>query len=446
MTKEQYLKNKSRYLEKVQEKFNDRSYYKRHIKSRNFLEYTSYLLSALSIVAGGTALYAGFMSLFGINDTLLNMLEHNLILTLTALSVTIPILYFLEKLKHRFHSDGLEEMFLVTDDLGSFERKIGIFLSVVSICLSAVGGVLIANEIAGTKDTKTIIAIQDKNASTLQSFEQNIASKQSEIDDINAKINDYSTNKAYQNRQGQILYKHLSTIKSLEGQKAALQNQKSELEAGLINANETVKSELIEAGVYDKVGLNMNSKATQVFALKMAFAQLLIDILLYLSLRFVVFFEYKVANEEGKIVEVKQKQVTRQQSVVPNNFNLATNEDRTIVKGFAGRTQSVTQAPTQPKTVVTQQTQPTQPRNNVIIASDYTKIRNNMMTNYARLKKGYTDSRFENVKDGIEQFCDLGLKCWIEDDKLNAETLGKGTLNNKSVKVTYTDTLKIKYV
>lgn len=102
-------KQKQRFLKIVDKKLNDRSYYKRHIKSRNFVEWLSYFFSLISVVFGITALYSLFMMMFGEKDTLLNMLSNNPLLSITALFLGIPILYLIEYLKHKFHTDGLQE-------------------------------------------------------------------------------------------------------------------------------------------------------------------------------------------------------------------------------------------------------------------------------------------------------------------------------------------------
>ena len=272
------------FVNRVTQKFSDRSYYTRHIKSRRAAEWSSYVLSILSIFAGFTALYKILLNLTGVNDTLLNSLNDNFTLSLLVFAIAIPILYFLEVLKHRFHTDGLQELFLVTDDLGAFERKVGAFLSIVSICLSGYGGYLIADEIAGTQDQKTIVAIESKYTNKVNDLTAAISSKKAEISSVTAKINDYQTSSKYQNKQGQILYKFINEISKLESQKVRLSSELSSLEAQQIAINDDIRSEQQKAGVYDKIGLTMNSEATKGFIFKMAGGQLLIDILLYLAL------------------------------------------------------------------------------------------------------------------------------------------------------------------
>ena len=235
-------KNRSHFVNRVTQKFSDRSYYTRHIKSRTAAQLSSYVLSTLSIFAGFTALYKMLINLTGVNDTLLNSLNDNFTLSLLIFAIAIPMLYFLEVLKHRFHSDGLQELFLVTDDLGAFERKVGAFLSIVSICLSGYGGYLIADEIAGTQDQKTIVAIESKYENKVNDLTTAIQSKKDEISSVTAKINDYQTSSKYQNRQGKILYKFINEISKLESQKARLSSELSSLEAQQIGVNDDIKS------------------------------------------------------------------------------------------------------------------------------------------------------------------------------------------------------------
>ena len=446
------------FVNRVTQKFSDRSYYTRHIKSRRAAEWSSYVLSILSIFAGFTALYKILLNLTGVNDTLLNSLNDNFTLSLLVFAIAIPILYFLEVLKHRFHTDGLQELFLVTDDLGAFERKVGAFLSIVSICLSGYGGYLIADEIAGTQDQKTIVAIESKYTNKVNDLTAAISSKKDEISSVTAKINDYQTSSKYQNKQGQILYKFINEISKLESQKVRLSSELSGLEAQQIAINDDIRSEQQKAGVYDKIGLTMNSEATKGFIFKMAGGQLLIDILLYLALRFVVFFEYRVAIEEGKIETKKEAVKTPKTTskVVSSDILTTSNAGGVYARqtiGFNTQNRSQNRAKQteskQGQTFVTQDTQPhTKQGKQITIVGDYSKVRNNMMNNYSRLVKGYTDKRFENVKEGIEYFCSLGLKCYIDGDgKLQAETLQGGTLSKDSVKVSWDDSkgLIIKY-
>jgi len=454
-------KNRSHFVNQVTQKFSDRSYYTRHIKSRTAAQLSSYVLSTLSIFAGFTALYKMLINLTGVNDTLLNSLNDNFTLSLLIFAIAIPMLYFLEVLKHRFHSDGLQELFLVTDDLGAFERKVGAFLSIVSICLSGYGGYLIADEIAGTQDQKTIVAIESKYENKVNDLTTAIQSKKDEISSVTAKINDYQTSSKYQNRQGKILYKFINEISKLESQKARLSSELSSLEAQQIGVNDDIKSEQITAGVYDKIGLTMNSKATQGFIFKMAGGQLLIDILLYLCLRFVVFFEYKVAIEEGNIESKKEafkeskkpKQVKTEVMDLDNGSAVYARQTIGFKTENRPQNRSKQTAPKQPQNFVTQDTQPQtkQPKQGkqLTIVGDYSKIRNNMMNNYIRLQKGYTVKRFENVKEGIEYFCSLGLKCWIDDSgKLQGDTLTSGSLKKDNVSVSWDEAnkkLNIKY-
>jgi len=446
------------FVNRVTQKFSDRSYYTRHIKSRRAAEWSSYVLSILSIFAGFTALYKILLNLTGVNDTLLNSLNDNFTLSLLVFAIAIPILYFLEVLKHRFHTDGLQELFLVTDDLGAFERKVGAFLSIVSICLSGYGGYLIADEIAGTQDQKTITAIESKYTNKVNDLTAAIVSKKDEISSVTAKINDYQTSSKYQNKQGQILYKFINEISKLESQKVRLSSELSGLEAQQIAINDDIRSEQQKAGVYDKIGLTMNSEATKGFIFKMAGGQLLIDILLYLALRFVVFFEYRVAIEEGKIETKKEAVKTPKTTskVVSSDILTTSNSGGVYARqtiGFNTQNRSQNRAKQteskQDQTFVTQDTQPhTKQGKQITIVGDYSKVRNNMMNNYSRLVKGYTDKRFENVKEGIEYFCSLGLKCYIDGDgKLQAETLQGGTLSKDFVKVSWDDSkgLIIKY-
>lgn len=191
-------------------------------------------------------------------------------------------------------------------------------MTLISISISGFGGVLLANEIAGTKDQSTIVAIEQKHESSKTDLINTIGNKQTEIDNVGAQLDDYKNNAKYQNNKGQILYQWIDEVDKLESQKILLGNEKTNLEDQLLAVDETIKTDLKDAGVYDKVGLAMESKATKLFALGMAGGQILIDLFVYLCLSFIVKFEVKVGKEEGVISQSKPNE-TQPKSSVPTS-------------------------------------------------------------------------------------------------------------------------------
>lgn len=392
-------KTKESFVGKIAEQMKPLSFYDRHKLTVSLSSALSVGLSVVSIIAGVTALFSLSMMMFGIDDTLMGVFESRPVFAYSLAVGSVLILALIEKAKHHFHSDGLLENFRNTDDNGSMEMKVAFLLSLISCVLSVCGGVLIANELAGTKAQSTITAIQSEWLPKIEKQEALLAEYQGD---------------GYKNNKGKTLYKVLPIIEETKTQLSSLSND--------------YQTALVNAGVSDKVGMTYNATATVKVAALLGGLQIFVELALFGCLYWIVWFKYRVYTESNSNPLKEETQPPKEVTTVANGqyfqpFQpfppVSINETQppkevTVVKGFnVNRYKDTQQPPTQPiqtpKTIVTQQSQ-VQTK-----VFDYSQTRSNLNMYLNRIHYiGYTDKKIQGIKRYAGALIENGYKVIID--------------------------------
>lgn len=397
-------KTKAAFVDDVKKKLTPKSFYERHILTVNLSKFLSIILSVVSVIAGITALFSLFMMMFGIDDTLLGVFTSNPIFAYSLAVVAAILLGLIEVGKHHFHTEGLMERFRNTDDNGKMEKRVAFSFTLISCVLSVAGGVLIANELAGTKTQSKILAIESQ--------------WQPKIEEQTALLKEYQGN-SYKNRQGKTLYKMLPVIEETKQQLSTLQNN--------------YQSALVNAGVSDKVGMAYDSNATFATAALLGGLQVFVEVLLFACLYWIVWFNYRVFTEETTTEDnTTDEETTTTNGIYYQPFAAATNppihnnqhtqpSGHTVVQGFTNRYKQQQQPPTQP-------TQPKQTPQPIVTQQpqvqtkvfDYSQTRSNLKMYWNRInKKGYSDKKFKGIKRYAGALIENGYR--IDIDYINNE-------------------------
>lgn len=385
-------KTKAAFVDDVKKKLTPKSFYERHILTVNLSKFLSIILSVVSVIAGITALFSLFMMMFGIDDTLLGVFTSNPIFAYSLAVVAAILLGLIEVGKHHFHTEGLMERFRNTDDNGKMEKRVAFSFTLISCVLSVAGGVLIANELAGTKTQSKIIAIESQ--------------WQPKIEEQTALLKEYQGN-SYKNRQGKTLYKMLPVIEETKQQLSTLQNN--------------YQSALVNAGVSDKVGMAYDSNATFATAALLGGLQVFVEVLLFACLYWIVWFNYRVFTEETT-EDKPTTEATKTNGTFYQPFAAATStppihnnqhtpqSEHTVVKGFVNKYKQPTQ---QAQTVVQQPTQQIK-----TITFDYSQTKSNLNVYIKRIEKsGYSDRKFAGVKRYASALIKNGYKVDVDYSK-----------------------------
>lgn len=409
-------KKKAYFLKSTANVMQTKSFFDRHYITTIFANLFSYTLSAISVLLGVTAVFSLFKMFFGINEGLLGIFDTRPLLAYCLVFAALAFLTFIEYAKHHFHTEALTEKYRDTDDRGRLETRIALIAQFLSLALSVWGGVIVANELAGTEKAATLAAIQSE-------YEPKIAKASSD------KIS-YENAKKWRGKISDENTPELNRLSAIE----------TDLQAAYLAAKK-------EAGVSSFIATD--AKATFNMAALLGGSQILVEFLLYACLYWIVYFKARVYDEEGKaeattpIQEINAKYFTNQ--------NPTSNQKRTEAKRFANRVRIEKQANTERthkpthtyENFVAQQERPTHTYTHTKELIDLSAEKKRVRLYAKRIQEQYTDTRFERLKQDIKTLATHGIRVDIYEGKVNGffETLPLESI----VAVTFDDGLMVKY-
>jgi|GEM_PF-3251525 len=433
-------KKKETFLKSTAELMQTKSFFDKHYLTTSLASGLSYTLSLISIALGVTAIFTLFKLFFGLNDGLLVAFDNQPILAYSLAFSALAFLAFIEFAKHHFHTEALTEKYRDTDDRGRLETRIALIAQILSMGLSVWGGVIVANELAGTQKAKTLAAIQAE-------YEPKIASS-------SADQTSYFDAKSW---KGKLSDNNI-------GEHNRLTQVKTDLEAAYLTAKE-------EAGVTSFVVTD--AAATFNMAALLGGSQVLVEIMLFGCLWWSVYFKARVFDEETPTLSIKKKvkkEVKNEAEKVDEdvfyessiNQTPAYNETKRIeVKGFGNRnnienntpnlshnTEQNTEHNTAQNTtqnaqnVVPQQSHTKPTHTNTVL--DLEKEKKRVRQYIPRIHEDYTQIRFERLKADIPTLAKHGFKVTIEKD-FKAEIKKSIPINSTVIVNWESDGLKIIY-
>ena len=421
----QKAKRKEAFLNQTAQTLSPKAFFDKYYQTTGVINFGAYLLSGISIVLGVTAIFSLFQMFFGIDTTLLGIFEERPIFAYALLAFAAAFLFFIEYIKHKFNTEAMTEKYRETDDRGALETKIAFAAIVFSLFISGWGGILISDELAGTKKTETLTAL---NAEYLPSIASAKADKEA-----------YFAAKSYRQK--------------LSDKNVGEFNRLSQIVTDLEVRYSNSKT---EAGVNDGF-----VAATTEGSLKMAAmlggSQIAVELLLYFCLWWTVYFQARVYDEEGKqlsnstspppLLKIQnhqaagglQNQIFNQAEKNPIGFFNRSSVDKTQ---NAHNTQSHTSTQAA-ETVVSQQAQPKPTHTNTHEVVDLEKQKKRVRLYIPRIHEDYTQKRFERISQDVETLAKYGFQVIIEKDKIRIK---KSLPVNSAVVVNWGDSgLEINY-
>jgi len=387
-------KRKDAYIQKTQAVMKTKSFFDKHFITTKISKAFTYLLSGISILLGLTAVFSVFKSFFGLSGGLFDMFSERPALGYFLAMASLCFLFCIEWAKHHFHTQALTEQYRDTDDHGKMETRIALFASILSTLLSVWGGVIVANELAGTQKAKTLSAIeaeylpQIKAAKTAKETYFNANSWKGKLS--NNRVPEYS-------RLG-------SVVTDLENAFAAKK-----------------ESEGLTAFVAS------DTKATFNLSAILGGSQLVVELLLYGCLWWMVYFDARVFDEAFQNQSPTPSTYYRPQNTNPqfatNQSNPLNTPNRVVVTPFKNRKVTPSQPKSQtqsqtPVTVVTQQPQgvKSQPQSQIKVV-DVAAEKKRIYGYIPRLLKNYTDNLFYTVLNDVKVLAKAGYKVSIKPNK-----------------------------
>lgn len=362
-----------KFLEESKEDLSEKTFYEKHYKTITPTQFFSYILSAISILFGVIAVYnIAMQTVYQRNTTIVESFQQDAILPYLLLFVAIFFLLVYELGKHHFYKQAFLEYYRNTVNFGSKEFAVAFILQVVSVCLSGYGGYIIANEISATQKTDKLYAIESE-------YESRIAeAKQNKSDFIAAKT-----------WKGKISDKHTAEM--------------NRLQQVVDNLEDSYRNAKVEAGVGDGF-VAADETATKTMITMFVLSQVFIELFLFASLWWLIYFKSRVVYEEYYEVEDEPQNVVditanRLQDTVENTPKHSVLPQRQI--GF----NTVAQRDTEEYNI------------------DRTKKR--VRTYLNRIEDKYTESLHNKLREDIQYLGSKGYKVTREDGSTSIENIGR---------------------